>query len=404
MEMFPALHRWLRQIGDGPRPRCAGFLIGFALLAAAGSSVQAQTQLPVQKLASASSGTTAQEQVDGANGSFQQAIPIELPSFFGIEPKLALGYNSNGGSGPLGMGWRVEGLSVIQRASPGRGVPKFDGTDIYLMDGQELVACGSITSPSCTASGTHATKIESFLRITRNGGTVNNWVVRARNGTKLTYLPISNWSGGSHVYHTDYRWLLSTVIDTHGNTVTYTYACPAVAPLPNQPVSVNRPECYVNTISYDQTTITFHRETRPDVYTYSLGAGLVQVASRFKTIEVQSAGLKVRAYKLLYDFMSTGTQRRRLASVQQFGKDYALDGTGTVTGGTTLPAITLSYSGAATSFSSTLWTPSGQGTFGAAADWLTGDFNGDGKTDFVSKNFTGCTIQVRLSAGSAFTQ
>jgi hypothetical protein len=84
-------------------------VVALPVLVAASAPAGAQTQLPVQKLASASSGVTAQEHVDGANGSFQQSIPIEVPAFFGIEPKLALSYDSKGGNGPLGMGWRVGG-------------------------------------------------------------------------------------------------------------------------------------------------------------------------------------------------------------------------------------------------------------------------------------------------------
>lgn len=172
----------------------------FAAIGATAPVAQAQTQIPVQKLAAASSGVTAQDQVDGANGSFQQTIPIEVPPFFGIEPKLALTYESKVGNGPLGMGWRVGGLSVIQRASPGRGAPTFDGNDVYLLDGQQLTACTtgmSTTAASCAAGGTHTTRVESFLRIVRNGGSVNNWFLRMRNGTRLTYLPIAAFTGGT---------------------------------------------------------------------------------------------------------------------------------------------------------------------------------------------------------------
>src|SRR5882724_1749075 len=385
------------------RRKWFGPTVAVALMALSATPSRADTQLPVQALPSASSGLRAQDQVDGANGSFVQTIPIQVPPFFGIEPKLSLSYDSKVGNGPLGMGWRVDGLSVIQRASPGRGAPTFNGADIFLLDGQELVPCASApTAASCTASGTHTTKIESFIRVTQNSSP-SNWILRRSDGTKYTYLPIATYTGDSGSYDTDFRWLLSSVIDTHGNTVTYNYACPQPPALPNQPNVVNNPECYIDTITYNQTTVTFHRETRADVYTYGLGAGLVQVNFRFNTIDIQRAGVKSRAYKFLYNFVPTGTQRRRLASVQQFGSDFTLDGTGTVTGGTSLPAITLGYSGAPTAFSSTHWTAAGQGTFGVATDWLTGDLNGDGRTDFVRK-ISACTAQVQLSTGTSFTQ
>jgi len=189
-QFIAALQRGLRPIFGGLARRLIGFLAILVFWAVVHPAAQAQTQLPVQSLPTASSGLKAQDQVDGANGSFVQTIPIDVPSFFGIEPKLALNYDTKRGNGPLGMGWRVDGLSMIRRASPGRGAPTFDSADIFLLDGQELVACttGSTTlgGASHTAAGTHTTKIESFLRITRNTGATNNWILRARNGTKLT--------------------------------------------------------------------------------------------------------------------------------------------------------------------------------------------------------------------------
>ena len=66
------------------------------------------------------------------------------------------------------MGWSLSGLSVIERASPGKGTPAYDGSDIFLIDGQELVQCVAGTlSPSCDTGGTHATEVESYLVLNR---------------------------------------------------------------------------------------------------------------------------------------------------------------------------------------------------------------------------------------------
>src|SRR5215468_2786699 len=109
-----------------------------------------------------------------------------------------------------------------------------------------------MVAASCAANGSHTTKIESFARIKRNDSS-NSWTLTRSDGTKYTYAAIAAFTGGSLSYDLDYRWLLSSVTDTHGNTVTYNYVCPAVPALLNQPAGANRPECYITTITYNQT-------------------------------------------------------------------------------------------------------------------------------------------------------
>ncbi|MBZ9768418.1 hypothetical protein LB526_16810 [Mesorhizobium sp. CA6] len=50
-----------------------------------------------------------------------------------------------------------------------------------------------------------------------------------------------------------YRWLLTSATDTNGNTVTYSYTCPA------------SPTCYPASITYNGASISFYYETRPDL-------------------------------------------------------------------------------------------------------------------------------------------
>jgi Insecticide toxin TcdB middle/N-terminal region/FG-GAP-like repeat len=259
-----------------------------------------------------------------------------------------------------------------------------------------MVACTAVTAPastpSCAAGGTHATRIESYLRIKRDTA-ANSWEVTNRDGTRLTYQPVGTWTtygtGTDEVRRaTDFRWLLATVVDTHGttNTVQYTYACDGV------------PDCYIDTIAYNGNTIRFHRESRTDPISYATGAGLGQINNRIKTIDVQVGGQRLRAYKLSYAY-GTSTGRSRLASVQQFGKDAVLDGTNTVTGGTALPPVAFSYSDAPNTIASTPWVNG----VNSPGSWLVGDFNGDGRTDFINRQMTvSCRLDMRLSTGTGF--
>src|SRR5215475_10367487 len=69
------------QVAHGALRRMAVAFAFVGAFACLGSIAEADTQLPVQKWPSASSSLKAQDQVDGANGSFTQTIPIEVPPF-----------------------------------------------------------------------------------------------------------------------------------------------------------------------------------------------------------------------------------------------------------------------------------------------------------------------------------
>src|SRR5262249_42241306 len=203
------------------------------------------------------------------------SIAIAVPAFHGLEPPLALSYDSGRGNGFVGVGWKLDGLSVIERARPHGGAPLFDdASDVFTLDGEEMIACASLpaapavpnatTVPSCVAGGTHATRIETYLRIKRVTGTTNQWEVTNRDGTKLIYKPVSTWTtygtdADSVKRATNFRWLLASVIDTHsGNNSTndgasavavkYSYVCDGV------------PDCYIDAIAYNGNTIRVYKE------------------------------------------------------------------------------------------------------------------------------------------------
>lgn len=332
--------------------------------------------------------------VDASHGTFSEQIRIEVPGFRDLTPNLALKYDSSDGTGWLGVGWSLEGVGTVERAGIGKGAPKYDATDIYLLDGEELVPCASgSVSPSCTKGGTHSTKVESYMRIALSGsGQSSRWTVTMKDGTRRVYAPIYLVNNGAAVY----KWGLSQVIDTRGNTVSYTWA-------------VNQFGCcweYPQSVSYNGTTVTFHYEQRPDIERSAIGAGLRTVYGRIKTIDVAVSGSRVRAYKLSYA-TSGPTSRSLLTSVQQFGRDATLDGSGTVTGGTSLPAVTVQYQGGGASFAA--GTSDGNVSNVSTAEYFAIDINGDAKTDIL-EIYNACLILcVRyrvawISTGSGYVQ
>ncbi|TGP85238.1 MULTISPECIES: SpvB/TcaC N-terminal domain-containing protein, partial [unclassified Mesorhizobium] len=269
------------------------------------------------------------------NGNLGYSIAIDVPAFHGIEPQIALNYNSSrktklGGlyQGWLGYAWGLDGFDVIERATPGYGMPAYDANDIYLLDGQAMVTCvAGMVSPSCSTGGTHATENESYRRIELNG-TTNEWKVTDRDGTVSTFRSVAavanlTPTAGTPAYDLamSYRWLLTSVADTNGNTVTYSYTCPA------------SPVCYPDAVSYNGTVVKFYYETRPDLILMGNGRDISETSQRIKTIGVLVSGAVRGAYKLTYD-QAPFSNTSRLTQVTRYGTDATGTADGTITGGT----------------------------------------------------------------------
>lgn len=95
--------------------------------------------------AKAATGRTPGTFAVSPTGAATYTIPIWAPAGpHGIQPKLALTYNSQGGDGPLGHGWSISGLSSIYRcnqtaaqdATP--GPVTLTSTDRFCLDGKRL--------------------------------------------------------------------------------------------------------------------------------------------------------------------------------------------------------------------------------------------------------------------------
>lgn len=330
--------------------------------------------------------------IDVSQGSASTKYDITVPAFHEVAPKLALAYDTSIQGGWLGAGWTLNGVSRIERVIKGRGVPKYDNSDVFLLDGQELIPCatGSV-SPSCTNGGTHSTKMENYFRIALSGsGTTAQWTIMAKDGRRMLYTPVYLVSNNSLVF----KWGLRQVIDTKGNTVTYNwtnnlYGCCWESP---------------DSITYNGTTIKFYWEQRGDNDWGALGSpGFSVLWGRLKTIDVSVNGSRVRAYRLTYT-TSGPTVKSLLASIQQFGKDATLDSTGTVTGGTSLPATTMTYQAGNISFVAGSLDTSMQDDVNSR--FLAMDINGDGKTDMLElkARSTAYSRVTWISSGTGFTK
>ena len=75
------------------------------------------------------------------SGTGNHSIPIAIsPGRNGFGPTLSLQYSSGNGNGPFGLGWQLSIPRITRKTE--KGLPKYDGTDVFVMSGAEdLVPC-----------------------------------------------------------------------------------------------------------------------------------------------------------------------------------------------------------------------------------------------------------------------
>ncbi|WP_185975256.1 RHS repeat-associated core domain-containing protein [Mesorhizobium sp. WSM4310] len=308
------------------------------------------------------------------NGNLGYAIGIDVPAFHGIEPQIALNYNSSrktklGGlyQGWLGYAWGLDGFDVIERASPGYGMPEFLATDIFLLDGQPMFVCTpGMVSPSCSNGGNHTTENETYRRMAYSSA-ANEWKVTDRDGTVSTFQSVAAVAGmAASDLATNYRWLLTSVTDTNNNTVSYSYSCPA------------SPVCYPNMITYNRTVIGFHYETRPDTILMGNGRDISETTRRIKSISVWVNNVLRTAYKLTYD-QAPFSNASRLTAVTRYGSDATVAADGTITGGTAKVMAQMTYQNTDGVYGTVSTSFAGRGDVSSPRE--VGDLDADGRDE-----------------------
>lgn len=167
-----------------------------------------------------------------ADGAGSYTLPLWVPpGRGGLQPELALAYNSRVGSGHLGVGWALSGLSEISRCvkTVGRdGVASepseqswFSGEKALCLDGKRLL-------PVSGDGGDGTVYFEEdtdFTQVVQHGPVddVMSFEVKRRDGSVGTYAEHDGYGGPS--------WPIGSLKDKAGNLIKYTY----IHPTPNFP-------------------------------------------------------------------------------------------------------------------------------------------------------------------------
>jgi RHS repeat-associated protein len=296
----------------------------------------------------------------GSSGTAIYTIPIfTCPSTAGMEPSIAISYNSQAGNGILGAGWNISGISSITRTGKNYYTDnklltqiEWSQNDNYCLDGVRLVS----------GSDCYYTEAESFSKIyfkdlneygptwfevkTKDGKTIEY----GRNNNSL-YYPEGTWA--PLVYN------ISKVTDATGNYIEYFY-------------ETGFGQSQITAIKYTGTkyfapynTIEFVYETRTDISnSYIAGYQLMQ-KKRLSSIIVKDQDNNIARQ---YNFSYSDYNLSYLTKITEKGKNNIEYN----------PTVFEYYESTSTTSESITSIP-----FKDNYNYYAGEFNGDGRTDII---------------------
>lgn len=368
------------------------------------------------------SGYTPVETGVSDTGAAQISIPIVVsPGTAGMQPKLSINYSSQGGNGPLGVGFSLSGLSTISRvgrtvAQDGvKGGVNFDANDRFALDGQRLIAINGADG----ADGTeYRLEFDPTSRIRSYGIVVGiesgltgpaRWVVETKAGLSIELAaytqarrfvgninPVTGIGTGVTYVSGPLSWAITKITDSAGNSIEFTYDA----------VRTTHAEVLLTKIAYTRNTVAgllpkqeviCEYEDRPDTRTSYINGYAVKMLKRCSAIESRATegGLvkRVRRYTTAY-IQDAINQESKLISIQE-----------TTTDGTALPSTVFEWPASSASNFLNTSMDAGFTIYDRVTPNFIGDFNGDGKTDYIQwhEPLRNNQYNLLLSTGTAFS-
>jgi len=290
--------------------------------------------------------------------------PIGVPpGRNGLTPKVFLHYDSSQRNALAGVGWNLN-TDAIRRST--RKGTCYSCTD-FTYNGEQLVP----VSVDANGYGTYRPEKErafSTIRFLPD----DSWSVTLKSGVSYRYGARADARQAGN--QGTFKWYVSSIEDTNGNTISYFYTS-------------EQGQIYPDTIEYsDYYIISFFYEPRTDIRQSHASHAGVTTAQRLKTIAIENHQDTIRAYDLTYTD-SANTLRSLLTRITLYGSDFRLDADDVVIGGSSLPPTLVTYNQDLTVFTAAPEQIRGD----LASDQgysdthshpvITGDWNGDGRQD-----------------------
>lgn len=347
--------------------------------------------------ATAAVGRTAGTFNVSQTGAATYSIPLWAPPGpQGIEPKLALLYNSRGGDGSLGPGWSLSGLSSITRCNKTYGQ---DGSpaavtltysDAFCLDGKRLrLTGGTYGQPGST----YETEIADFSLITAVGSAGNGpayFTVLTRGGHLYEYGNGGNSQVLANGTTTAVAWMLNKVSDRANNRMQIAYAAPGGNLVGTTvPTSISWTASSAGSSSFNYLMQFNYVGNAPpsSIIGYVAGTAVVDLNLLANvTITNAGSGATIRKYVLGYDTSPT-TGAFRLTSVKECADAAATD---------CLSPTVIAYQNGGIGISSAPTTALTTGVSALATQY---DFNADGYNDLIYRSGSSTWLVAFGSSG-----
>ncbi len=314
------------------------------------------------------------------SGAATYQVPLTLPpGTAGMTPELSFVYNSQGENGLLGVGWSISGLSSISRAPSTfyhDGLIKtvtLNLQDRFMLDGHRLI----LVDGTYGADGSeYRTETNDFSRIIAYGG----------NGSGPEKFKVWTKSGlvKEYGYTTDSRieaqgstavlyWQLNKITDSKGNYINFFYT-------ENNSNGEFRPlriEYTGNSSAglSPYSKVEFIYENRTDQTAIYLAGSISKVTQRLKEVKAYYNNELCKRYAVTYSYMGEGS-RSHVTGIKEYGSDNtAYYNPLTFEWQEEIPGLT-------NEIYDNSYYPALYATHNC--QFYTGDFNGDGRMDFVT--------------------
>ena len=268
----------------------------------------------------------------GALGAAIYTIPIEVPAGInGMQPQLAITYNSQAGNGLLGWGWNLSGVSAITRTGKTMyhdetkfACPVDFKDDRFLLDGQRLLKINNIDYGGDQCE--YRTEIDNISKIVSEAqnNVTSNFDIWTKDGLKIEYGNTTNSKIKlKNNNDTICIWLVNKVTDLNGNYMTYEYLTDETS------YRLDKIKYAGNGNIEPEYTVQFNYDDRDDVEYRFIHNRIIEEKYLLKSIDIKYENVILYTYSFDYDNVnaSAGRYYNRLMYVNLEKDDMKLNPT-----------------------------------------------------------------------------